>query len=194
MKDRMMSTLVFTGLLGLSVATVIQTMAAEQAAPSLRTVEASKKIPAVSKKMPMVVHPDIPLTGELQRYARAQAYNNNVPYVLVLAVMEQESRFDATADSGDSYGLMQVHKIHGPRHIIIEPRENIRIGCWLLGHYWQQYHDWNKALTAYNCGAQGAEESYFRHGSISSPYSRQVMLRSERFARMLGEESALMPK
>ena len=137
---------------------------------------------------------EVPLSPELQRFAKAQADANGVPYILVLAVMEQESRFDVDADGGDSFGLMQIHHIHGDRDKIIEPHENIRIGCWLLGYLHKRYNDWNKALVAYNCGEYGAEEMYFKYGSISSPYSREVMFRSEKFAKMLNEPSVLMPR
>ena len=139
-------------------------------------------------------HKDIPLSAELQAFTAQQAKLNGVPYVLVLAVMEQESRFKLDADGGDSFGLMQINECHGPREIIIEPHENIKIGCWLLGHLHREYRDWNKALVAYNCGQAGAEQMYFRHGSLSSPSSRAVMLRSERFAALLGEESVLRPR
>ncbi len=110
------------------------------------------------------------MSDELQIFTRKQAEYNHVPYILVLAVMEQESRFQLDADSGDSYGLMQIHHIHGPREIVMEPHENIKIGTWLLGYLWTRYHDWNKVLVAYNCGETGAQQMYFRHGSISSPY------------------------
>ena len=150
--------------------------------------------PIESQKKKVICSTDIPLSPELQVFTRTQAEMNNVPYVLVLAVMEQESRFKLDADGGDSFGLMQINECHGPKEIIIEPHENIKIGCWLLGHLHREYRDWNKVLVAYNCGQAGAEEMYFRHGSISSPYSREVMFRSERFATLLGEESVLRPK
>lgn len=134
---------------------------------------------------------DIPLSADLQKFLRDESEKNGVPYVLVLAVMEQESRFKLDADGGDSFGLMQINECHGPKKIIIEPHENIKIGCWLLGHLHREYRDWNKVLVAYNCGEVGAEQMYFRHGSISSPYSREVMFRSERFATLLDEESIL---
>ena len=152
-----------------------------------------KKEP-VKKQEKLSVAQTYPLSADLQKFLRAEAERNGVPYVLALAVCEQESRFDLNADGGDSYGLMQINEVHGPRHIISEPHENIRIGCWLLGYLWQEYRDWNKVLVAYNCGQQGAYEMYFRHGSISSPYSREVMLRSEKFAKLLGEPSVLMPR
>ncbi len=158
----------------------------EQKQPMPVIKEKPVKQPATSDK--------IPLSPELQTFARIQSELNGVPYVLVLAVMEQESRFDLEADGGDSFGLMQINECHGAREIIIEPHENIKIGTWLLGYLYREYRDWNKVLVAYNCGQQGAYEYYFRHGSISSPYSREVMLRSERFSKMLGEPSVLRPR
>lgn len=168
----------------------------KKSAPSPKAVEEQQMPKPIPKKVKGWFTPskDIPLSAELQAFTAQQAKQNGVPYILVLAVMEQESRFQLDADGGDSFGLMQINECHGPKHIIIEPRENIQIGCWLLGYLYREYRDWNKALTAYNAGEAGAYEMYFRHGSISSPYSREVMLRSERFAELLGEESILMPR
>lgn len=179
-----------------SVFCVYEVTSVEKAAATPKAVKAETpaKVEAPAKKTVVAYHKDIPLSADLQMFLRQQCELNNVPYVLALAVCEQESRFDINADGGDSYGLMQINEIHGAREIIIEPRENIKIGTWLLGYLWREYRDWNKALTAYNCGEAGAEKMYFRHGSISSPYSREVMLRSQRFAEMLGEDSVLMPK
>lgn len=162
--------------------------------PVREPVTAVAPVSAPVAEAKKVYSADIPLSPELQVFTRTQAEINGVPYVLVLAVMEQESRFQLDADGGDSFGLMQIHQVHGERDIIIEPHENIKIGCWLLGYLWREYRDWNKALVAYNCGEGGAYEMYFKHGSISSPYSREVMLRSERFAELLNEPSVLMPR
>ncbi len=195
MNKKTLSAAMFTALLAVSVATVHDIMKREQApAPAPKQVE--QTVPEVKpvKREPIAVHPEIPLSDDLQKFLRDESEKNGVPYVLALAVCEQESRFDINADGGDSYGLMQINECHGPREIIIQPYENIKIGCWLLGYLYREYRDWNKALVAYNCGEAGAEQMYFRHGSISSPYSREVMLRSERFAALLGEESVLRPR
>lgn len=196
MTSKTLSAAVFFGLLGLSIMTVKDITAKEATPPAAQQgIQDSKKTPEpIAKKAPIAVHPEIPLSPELQRFTRAQAFENGVPYILALAVMEQESRFQLDADGGDSFGVMQINECHGPKEIIIEPHENIRIGCYLLGAFYREYRDWNKALVAYNCGPAGAEQMYFRHGSISSPYSREVMFRSENFARLLGEPSVLMPK
>lgn len=164
------------------------------AAPAVTAEQKAPEAVSEVKTERTVYSAEVPLSRELQVYTRTQAELNCVPYVLVLAVMEQESRFQFDADGGDSFGLMQINTVHGPREIISEPHENIRIGCRLLGYLYREYRDWNKVLVAYNCGQQGAYEMYFKHGSISSPYSREVMIRSERFATVLGEESVLRPR
>lgn len=130
----------------------------------------------------------IPLDPELQIYTGYEALKNGVPYSLVLAVMEQESRFTLDADNGDSFGIMQINAIHGPRDIIIEPHENIRIGCWLLGYLYKEYGRWDMALTAYNWGQQGAEREFFQYGVTSSPYSKEVMARWRKWSRWLNED------
>ena len=150
--------------------------------------------PAPAPEKKAIYSDKIPLSPELQVFVRTQAELNGVPYAIALGVIEQESRFQVDEDGGDSYGLMQIHECHGPKEIIIEPHENVRIGCWLLGYHYREYKDWSMALVAYNCGEAGAYQQYFRHGSISSPYSREVMQRSERFATLLHEESVLRPR
>lgn len=127
----------------------------------------------------------IPLPPKIQAVAEAEAEANGVPLSLVLAVMEQESRFTVDAEGGDSFGLMQINRVHGPREIIIQPEENIKIGCWLLGYLYREYGDWNMALVAYNCGQAQAYESFFRYGEYASAYSREVMERNARWERIL---------
>lgn len=130
----------------------------------------------------------IPLDPELQTFTGYEALKNGVPYALVLALMEQESRFTLDADSGDSFGIMQINAIHGPRDIIMEPHENIRIGCWLLGYLYKEYGRWDMALTAYNWGQQGAEREFFQYGVASSPYSKEVMARWRKWSVVLNED------
>ena len=132
-------------------------------------------------------HDKVPMSKELQEFAYNKANEHNVPYHIVLAVIEQESSFDIEADSGDSVGLMQINLVHGDRDIIINPYENIKIGVWLLGYLHREYDgNWDMALTAYNCGEQGAYEQYFKHGEMSSSYSDEVLQRSEKFSNLLG--------
>lgn len=165
----------------------------EPAPPAKVTEKCEKSTPEIAEKREepapnsMEKRDKIPLSKELQNFTRVEAERNGVPYPLVLAVIEQESRFDTEADSGDSFGLMQINECHGPREIVIQPKENIQIGCWLLGYLYREYGDWHKALIAYNCGEGGAEQMYFRHGYTSSSYSRQVIRRSEKWAMILGE-------
>lgn len=136
----------------------------------------------ITQSKPFIPHDKVPLSGELQEFTYNQANKNDVPYHIVLAVMEQESRFDLEADSGDSVGVMQINLVHGDRDIIINPYENIKIGVWLLGYLHREYDgNWDMALTAYNCGERGAHEQYFSRGVYQSQYSNEVLLRSEKF-------------
>lgn len=135
----------------------------------------------------------VPLSPELQAFTGYEAMKNGVPYSLVLAVMEQESRFTLDADSGDSFGIMQINAIHGPRDIIMEPHENIRIGCWLLGYLYKEYGRWDMALTAYNWGQQAAEREFFQYGIPSSPYSREVMERWKKWSNTI-QKVGVVPK
>lgn len=193
MNKRTIMTVTLAGLVGLSAYTIYTLPAPEKPQAPAPVKQEAKAFPYEKEVHPFTPSPAVPLSDDLQRFTKAQADMNGVPYIIALAVMEQESRFDLSADSGDSVGVMQINTCHGPKEIIMEPYQNIRIGCRLLGMLYKEYHDWNKVLVAYNCGPAGAYEMYFRHGSISSPYSREVMFRTEKFAVLLGEESVLRP-
>ena len=131
--------------------------------------------------------PSIPLEMELQNHLRKCSAENGVPLSLALAVMEKESGFIIDADGGDSVGLMQINLCHGPREIIINPEENIRIGCWLLGYLNREYRNWEMALIAYNCGETGAEIMYFSKGIYRTDYSEDVIGKWNRWKEKLAQ-------
>ena len=61
---------------------------------------------------------DVPLSDDLVLHIIDVADENNIDPELILAIIKQESNFDASAigDSGRSFGLMQVQKKwHGER-------------------------------------------------------------------------------
>lgn len=159
----------------------------EEKRPAVEAAAPAKKAEAEYKPEQLQASELIPLSPELQAFTGYEALKNGVPYALVLAVMEQESRFTLDADSGDSFGIMQINAIHGPQDIIMEPHENIRIGCWLLGYLYKEYGRWDMALTAYNWGQQGAEREFFQYGVTSSPYSKEVMARWRKWSVGLNE-------
>ena len=58
---------------------------------------------------------EVPLDHHLQMVMQQAAEKYGVPYALLLAIAEQESSFDTTADNGVCYGLMQIHPINYAR-------------------------------------------------------------------------------
>lgn len=130
---------------------------------------------------------DIPLSYDLQLFARDAADTFGVPYKLLLAVMFKESSYqtDAVNASGTCWGLMQVNQInfewlqeelaeYGVTDIQNDPEDNIMAGAFLLGNLLDKYEDENKALMCYNCGESGAKNQW-EQGWYSSPYSRGVI-------------------
>lgn len=131
---------------------------------------------------------DVPLSHDMQDYIREvcaeyPAEINEVSLELVLAVIQQETNFDASAvgDNCDSYGLMQIQpKWHADRMEklgvtdLFDPRQNVRVGIDYLAELLQKY-TLDGALTAYNAGECGAEKLYFSKGETTSPYASSVL-------------------
>lgn len=132
------------------------------------------------------VNNDIPLTHTQQVALQEICAKENVPYPLALGVIEKESNFDPLAYNDRCWGLMQVSEIHATSEELKHPVTNMTYGVKLLSNLYSKYGDWNKTLVAYNCGSGGAEEYYFSRGYNSSSYSREVIVRSRKFADMLG--------
>jgi len=127
---------------------------------------------------------NIPLDAALQEYT----YNLCVDYCiaehyeLVLAVMWQESNFDAEviSSTGD-YGLMQINEVnHGwlsedlGVDDILDEHQNIHAGVYIMAKLIHKYGSTSKALMAYNMGERGAA-SYWAIGTYSTAYSDSVM-------------------
>lgn len=93
-----------------------------------------------------------------------QAEENDIEYSLVLAVIKTESNFVVDAHSGKASGLMQLTDetaewiankmdIDTDEINLMEPADNIRLGCFYL-KYLIDYYNGNEdvALAAYNGG------------------------------------------
>jgi len=93
-----------------------------------------------------------------------QAEENDIEYSLVLAVIKTESNFVVDAHSGKASGLMQLTDetaewiadkmdINADEINLMEPADNIRLGCFYL-KYLIDYYNGNEdvALAAYNGG------------------------------------------
>jgi soluble lytic murein transglycosylase-like protein len=111
--------------------------------------------------------------------------------VLVLAVIQIESRFDRKAVSTrGAQGLMQVRgvvvdeligegKIPARRHDLKDPQVNVEIGVSYLAHLVEIFGDLNIALTAYNWGPTRIREKLAANQTIPSQYASKV-LRAQR--------------
>jgi soluble lytic murein transglycosylase len=90
---------------------------------------------------------------------------------LLAAVIEQESKFDASAKSSSgAIGLMQLQpetakgialRTGGSRFRLADlydPELNVRYGSWYLRHLLSKYGDERTALAAYNAGQRNVDE------------------------------------
>jgi peptidoglycan lytic transglycosylase len=98
-------------------------------------------------------------------YVRVHARQNGIDPALLAAVIYQESKFDAHAESrSGALGLMQLtpetaHGIAvrtGGSHFetadLLNPEINIRYGSWYLANLFRKYGDERLVLAAYNAG------------------------------------------
>ena len=103
-------------------------------------------------------------TDVLARSILQEAEKHSLDPVLVLAVIQIESRFDRKAVSTrGAQGLMQLRrvvvdelvgggKIPARRHDLKDPQVNVEIGVSYLAHLVEMFGDLNIALAAYNWG------------------------------------------
>lgn len=127
---------------------------------------------------------DVDLTDDLQDYIFDLCNEYGVDEKIVIAVIEKESGYnpDATADNGNSQGLMQIWKsCHKDRmknlgvDNLYNPQDNIAVGIDVLAEKLGKYQDTEMALIAYNTGDAGAYENYFSKGIYSNSYSQAVL-------------------
>jgi len=125
---------------------------------------------------------DVPLSHEIQDFARNQSEYNELPYELLLAVIEVESNFNPNIiSSTQDYGLCQIN-ISNHKYIttvygitdFLDEKNNIIAGTMLLGTLYNKYDSLHKALMCYNYGGRIAKE-YWAKGVVQSSYSRKVV-------------------
>lgn len=109
---------------------------------------------------------------------------------LLLAVIEEESRYDPEARSRKgARGLMQVRPEtargaaaragiawEGPE-ILYDPAKNVRIGATYLARMKERFGHWNKALAAYHSGPTRIRKIESRGGRIPKGYASSVLRR-----------------
>lgn len=127
---------------------------------------------------------EIPLSSELQQFTYDVCCYFNIPtmYEYILAIMWQESRFEADKiSSTNDYGLMQInasnakflHDTLGVSDLLNEV-ENIYSGVYLISYLLDRYSDIEKALMVYNMGPTTAS-SLWQRGIYTAPYSDSVL-------------------
>lgn len=130
---------------------------------------------------------DIALSEELQQYTydTCLVYGIEDYYEVVLAIMWKESTFNPDAVSNGNYGLMQINQVNHSRLVdtlgiddVLNPKDNIECGVYMLSTLIKDYDDIHLALMAYNMGEGGAAEQWSR-GNYTSYYSRDVIAKAE---------------
>ena len=116
-----------------------------------------------------IYDPAIPLSEDLQYILRDVCEEDNVELALALGVIEVESDFDPSADSGLCYGLMQLNRSYFPSGL--PAGENLRYGVEYLGQLLARYDTIEAALTAYNAG----------HDTGSMVYANAVLAAAEKW-------------
>lgn len=126
---------------------------------------------------------DILLPQTLQAFTQEQCIDYDVPYELVLALMESESSFRADIGSekvlgGEDggpryYGYMQLSADNCTKAENIyalnphTPEGNIEMAVLMLSGYLEKYdNDWEKAIMAYK-GGEGYADSMISRGEVS---------------------------
>jgi soluble lytic murein transglycosylase len=130
-------------------------------------------------------------------YVRVHARQNGIDPALLAAVIYQESKFDAGAESrSGAIGLMQLtpataHGIAvrtgGSRFEtadLLNPEINIRYGSWYLANLFRKYGDERLVLAAYNAG-QGNVDRWQAEGKpIAFSETRAYIERVEHLKRV----------
>jgi soluble lytic murein transglycosylase len=139
---------------------------------------------------------------------RVHAKNYDLDPSLLAAVIEQESKFDASArSSAGAIGLMQLQpdtakgiaKYTGGAKFVVadldDPEINIRYGSWYLHHLLQKYGNEQLALAAYNAGQANVDQWRASGGGIRFSETRHYVDRVERlkeiYRRAYGRELGL---
>lgn len=139
-------------------------------------------LPEPPQTEPLPPQLEIPLSQELQQYTYKECGYDDELYLLVMAVMKQESSFksDSIGIDGRDHGLMQVRDCN-LEHLedqfgtldLMNPYDNIKSGVYIIKNLMDKHKYKNLALMAYNCGEAGARRLW-KQGIYSTEYSRKV--------------------
>lgn len=133
---------------------------------------------------------------KMQIYTRCLCRQYDVPYALVLAIIEHESGyvFDAAGDGGKSKGYMQIYETcHTDRmeklgcNDLMNPYQNVRVGIDFLSYLLKKYGTVQDALAAYNYGEAGARKHLWSNGVYVYSYNREIMQRMKEIEEVVGK-------
>jgi soluble lytic murein transglycosylase len=145
-----------------------------------------------------------------EQIVRGHADNYGLEPQLLAAVIYQESKFDADAESSSgAVGLMQLLPSTGqgiadrtgggawtPKDLR-DPELNIRYGSWYLRHLLDKYGSEELALAAYNAGQANVDHWQAEGGGIGFPETRAYVERVQKlkqtYARAYADELGLEP-
>ncbi len=150
--------------------------------PPKKSVSNSKPIPQTE---PSVICDTIPLSPKLQQFTYDLCEQNDVPYPLVLAIIEHESNFNSKAvhqntNGTTDSGLMQINDI-AKEHIkksfgvtnLMDPKQNIKAGIGILSDYLKDYN-LNDAVMAYALGETGMSNAR-KSGRTSTKATSEIL-------------------
>jgi soluble lytic murein transglycosylase len=129
---------------------------------------------------------------------RVYASQDHLDPALLAAVIESESKFNATARSdAGAVGLMQLtpntakgiaQYTGGSRFRVSDltnPDINMRYGAWYLGHLLARYHGNERlALAAYNAGEDNVDRWQREHVGIQFDETRDYVNKVERLKKI----------
>lgn len=135
---------------------------------------------------------DVPMDESLQEFVWVLSYAYNIDFPIVMAVINQESSFNATAiGNGEDYGLMQINQMNHQwlketlgTSEFLNPYQNVRAGIFILGKLTQKYDDPSKALMAYNLGETGAARLW-KEGINETSYSKAVLAKAAEYEKQV---------
>ncbi len=129
---------------------------------------------------------NVPLEPELQEHINNLCDSYGVGMPLVLAIIGQESNYNAHAvgDNGNSLGLMQIQPQYHQARMdrlgmtdLLDPHQNVTVGIDLLAELIGENNGTEWAVTAYNAGAETAD--YNKTIGTKTEYTESVMMLKE---------------
>ena len=131
------------------------------------------------------VYYTVPLAADVQDVIFEECKKYNIPPSLIIAMIDQESKYDWTAigDSGKSYGLMQIQKGYHQETMIslgcsdlLNPIDNVKTGISIMHTLLEKGKGVEWALMAYNGGESYANKK-IKSGVVTN-YATNILARA----------------